>query len=159
MDVLSIELAITTLDDLNSLYVFQIDQQANLMAAFTSKDYADKEAYITKYSKFLSDPDILMCTIRLKGLVIGSISKYVMFEENEITYWIDKDYWGKGIASLALNEFLKMESARPIFGRTAFDNLASQKVLMNNGFVKIGVDKGFANARGMEIEEFIFKLV
>jgi RimJ/RimL family protein N-acetyltransferase len=51
-----------------------------------------------------------------------------------------------------------MESARPIFGRTAFDNFASQKVLMNNGFVKIGVDKGFANARGIEIEEFIFKL-
>ena len=82
-----------------------------------------------------------------------------MFGENEITYWIDKEYWGNGIASAALNEFLKLEPARPIFGRTAFDNLASQKVLLKNGFVKIGTDKGYANSRGIEIEEFIFKLV
>ena len=60
MDVLKIELAITTLDDLNSLFVFQIDHQANFMAAFTSTNYADKDAYISKYSRFLSDPDIRM---------------------------------------------------------------------------------------------------
>ena len=51
-----------------------------------------------------------------------------------------------------------MESARPIFGRTAWDNIGSQKVLEHNGFKLIGKDKGFANARKMEIEEFIFKL-
>jgi len=47
---------------------------------------------------------------------------------------------------------------RPIFGRTAFDNFASQKVLEKNGFVRIGKDKGFANARQAETEEFIYKL-
>ena len=44
-------------------------------------------------------------------------------------------------------------------GRVATDNIGSGKVLEKNGFVLIGSDKGFANARGMEIEEFIFKLI
>jgi hypothetical protein len=31
-------------------------------------------------------------------------------------------------------------------------------VLAKNGFIKIGTDKGFANARQAEIEEYIYKL-
>ena len=65
---------------------------------------------------------------------------------------------GQGIATTALNNFLKIELTRPIYGRVAFDNLGSQKVLEKCGFIKIGTDKGFANARQTEIEEFIYKL-
>jgi RimJ/RimL family protein N-acetyltransferase len=57
-----------------------------------------------------------------------------------------------------LKNFLNLETARPLFGRVAFDNLGSQKVLENCGFVKIGTDRGFANARQAEIEEFIYRL-
>lgn len=81
-----------------------------------------------------------------------------MYGDAEITYWIDKGHWGKGIATKALKKFLTIEPARPLFGRTAFDNFASQRVLKKCGFEKIGIDKGFANARGEEIEEFIYRL-
>lgn len=50
------------------------------------------------------------------------------------------------------------QHTKPIFGRVVFDNLGSQKVLEKCGFVKIVADKGFANARQTEIEEFIYKL-
>ena len=76
----------------------------------------------------------------------------------EITYWIDRKFWGRGIATKALKELLKMEPARPIFGRVAFDNFGSQKVLEKCGFEKIGSDKGFSTVRGTEIEEYIYKL-
>ena len=52
----------------------------------------------------------------------------------------------------------EIENNRPIFGRVAFDNFGSQKVLEKCNFLKIGTDKGFANARQAEIEEFIYKL-
>ena len=78
--------------------------------------------------------------------------------DTEITYWIDKKFWGQGVATKALNNFLDIETSRPIFGRVAFDNFGSQKVLEKCGFVKIGSDKGFANARQTEIEELIYKL-
>ncbi|MGI8469749.1 MAG: GNAT family N-acetyltransferase, partial [Pyrinomonadaceae bacterium] len=87
-----------------------------------------------------------------------SIAKFEMEGDTEITYWIDRNFWGKGIATTALKNFLTIENTRPVFGRVAFDNLGSQKVLEKCGFVKIGTDKGFANARQTEIEEFIYKL-
>jgi len=58
----------------------------------------------------------------------------------------------------SLKKFLAIETIRPIFGRVAFNNFGAQKVLEKCGFDKIGSDKGFANARHMEIEEFIYKL-
>jgi len=70
---------------------------------------------------------------------------------------IARKFWGKGISTTALKEFLKIEHIRPIFGRVAFDKYGSQKVLEKWGFVKIGMDKGFANVRQAEIEEFIYK--
>ena len=144
--------------DLHYFFNFQLDEEANYLAAFTPKDPTDKAAYLSKYTKLLSEPTVHMRTILVDNIIVGSISKFEMEGEAEITYWIDKNFWGKGIATTALRHFLTIEKARPIFGRTAFDNLGSQNVLEKCGFVKIGEDKGFANARQMEIEEFIYKL-
>lgn len=154
----NITLIETEKDDLNAFFQFQLDKEANYLAAFTSKDPNDKTAYIEKYTKHLADPAINMRTIKVNNVIAGSIAKFVMENEAGITYWIDRKFWGQGIATTALNDFLKIEQTRPIYGRVAFDNYGSQKVLEKCGFVKIGKDKGFANARQAEIEEFIYKL-
>jgi ribosomal-protein-alanine N-acetyltransferase len=148
----------TEVTDLAFFFIFQLDNEANYLAAFTSKDPTDKPAYLQKYTKLLNDPTINMQTIIVDNSIAGSIAKFEMEGEAEITYWIDKKFWGKGIATKALKAFLKGENSRPIFGRVAFDNFGSQKVLEKCNFVKIGTDKGFANARQAEIEEFIYKL-
>ena len=153
-----ITLTKTEKDDLNSFFQFQLDKEASYLAAFTPKDSNDKTAYIEKYSKFLTEPTINFRTIKVDDEIAGSVSKFVMEGDNEITYWIDKKFWGQGIATTALKQLLEMEPGRPIYGRVAFDNYGSQKVLEKCGFVKVGKDKGFANARQTEIEEFIYKL-
>ncbi|MBP6657238.1 MAG: GNAT family N-acetyltransferase [Bacteroidia bacterium] len=153
-----ITLTETTAADLSTLFHFQLDEDARHLAAFTNKDSKDERAYVERYSKYLTDPSINMLTIKVNNIVVGSISKFVMENEPEITYWIDRKFWGRGIASNALKEFLKIETIRPIHARVAFDNLGSQKVLEKCGFVKIGKDKGFANERQSEIEEYIYIL-
>jgi RimJ/RimL family protein N-acetyltransferase len=145
--------------DLEFFFQFQLDEQANYLAAFTAKNPADKEAYIKKYTTHLHDPTINMQTILVDGIIAGSIAKFEIEGDAEITYWIDRNFWGKGIATAALRRFLTTENARPILGRTAFDNVGSQKVLGDCGFIKIGTDTGFANARQAVIEEFIYKLL
>ena len=154
----NITLTETEEDDLNAFFLFQLDKEANYLAAFTSKDPNDKAAYIEKYTKHLADPAIHMRTIRVNGVIAGSIAKFIMENEAGITYWIDRNFWGQGIATTALSDFLKIEKIRPIYGHVAFDNYGSQKVLEKCGFVKIGMDKGFAKARQTEIEEYIYKL-
>lgn len=148
----------TEITDLNQLFEFQLDDEAGYLAAFMPKEPTDKTAYLKKMTPALSDPFINTQTIFLDGKIIGSVAKYEMGGEAEITYWINKPFWGKGIATNALKHFLNTENTRPIFGRVAFDNFGSQRVLEKCGFEKIGSDKGFANARQAEIEEFIYKL-
>ena len=154
----NITLTKTVREDLETLFQFQLDEEANRLAAFTSKDPRDKNAYIEKYAKHIADPTINMQTIKVDGEIVGSIAKFMLHGEAGITYWIDKKFWGHGIATTALRDFLKNEPARPIYGGVAFDNYGSQKVLEKCGFVKTGTDKGFANARQAEIEEYIYKL-
>ena len=158
MTTKTITLTETTTDDLHLLFEFQLDEEANYLAAFTAKDISDKVAYLEKYTKHLADPTITMRTIKANDEIVGSVAKYMMEGDAEITYGIDKKYWRQGIATAALADFLKIELARPIFGRVAFDNYGSQKVLEKCGFIRIGSDRGFANARQAEIEEYIYKL-
>jgi [ribosomal protein S5]-alanine N-acetyltransferase len=153
-----ITLTVTVKEDLNALYQFQLNEEAGFLAAFTPADRYNETAYIERYSKYLTDPKINMRTIRYGNEVVGSIAKYVMEGDAEITYWIDRKFWGQGIGTAALSSFLQIEKTRPLFARVAFDNNGSQKVLEKCGFVGIGKDKGFANARQAEIEEYIYQL-
>ena len=155
---LNIKLRPTDVADLDNLFQFQLNKEASYLAAFTPKDPTDKTAYLTKYTKLLSDPTVNNQTIIVGNVIVGSVAKFIIEGDTEITYWIDRHYWGKGIATKALKHLLEIETTRPVFGRVAFDNFGSQKVLEKCGFVRIGADKGFANARQAEIEEFIYKL-
>lgn len=76
----------------------------------------------------------------------------------EVSYWIGREFWSKGIASKALAQLLSELETRPLYARVAKDNLASIRVLEKCGFVTTSYEKGFANARGEEIEEVIMKI-
>jgi len=145
--------------DLDIFFNIQLEQEGIYMAAFTSADPSNKSAYMEKWKGLLVDPTINIRTILYNNEIAGSVSKYEIDGEAEITYWIGKKFWGKGIASESLKDFLMIEKKRPIRGRVAFDNFGSKRVLEKNGFVQIGTDRGFANARGMEIEEFVYILM
>lgn len=145
--------------DLPIFFEHQLDAEANYMAAFTSKDPANRDAFTAHWARILSDKTITIRTILVDGQVAGHVSRY---EESaghpEVTYWLGKPYWGKGIATLALRMLLSLVTERPIYARAAKDNLASLRVLEKCGFTIIGEDKGFANARGQETEEYLLQL-
>ena len=81
------------------------------------------------------------------------------FGKPEISYWIDRAHWGKGLATQALSAFLQVLSVRPLYARAAQDNVASIRVLEKCGFIISGYERGFANARGREIDEVLLELV
>ena len=143
--------------DLEIFFLNQTDEEANYMAAFTPKNPNDKQAYLSKWKKLIKDDNINMYSILVGATVVGCVVKFVMEGDAEITYAVSKEYWGKGITTEAVKKFLEKEQTRPIHGRVAFDNIGSQKILEKVGFERIGKDIGFANARGMEIEEFIYR--
>lgn len=144
--------------DLPIFFEQQLDPAANYMAAFTSKDPSDKAAFLTHWKNILLNRDIQKMTIIHNGCVAGSILKFEQFGNPEVSYWIGKQYWGKGIATGALLHFLPKIKVRPLYARAAKDNLGSIRVLEKCGFERFDEDKGYSRARGKEVEEFILKL-
>jgi RimJ/RimL family protein N-acetyltransferase len=144
--------------DLEYFFINQLDPDANHMAAFTSKDPADRDAFNAFWTRIRANNTILIKTILVDDKVVGSVLSYVDDGKPEVSYWLDKPYWGKGIATLALTEFLKTQKERPIYARAAQDNLASLRVLEKCGFVLIGQSRGYANARRAEIDEVVLEL-
>ena len=145
-------------DDLPLFFEFQLDAEANQMAAFTAKNPADYVAFQAHWSKILHDETVTVKSIILGEELIGHIASFEQFGETEVTYWLGRAYWGKGLATQALGLFLAEVTKRPIFARAVKDNVAPIRVLEKYGFQICGEDKGFANARNEEVEEYILKL-
>ena len=144
--------------DLELFYRQQLDPEANYMAAFTAKYPTDKGAFLAKWAKILDDQTIILRTIEVDGLVAGYVVCHHWFGDPEISYWLGTEFWGKGIASEALSAFLEVAAERPLLARVVKDNMGSIRVLEKNGFQRTGEDKGFSNARGEEVEEYIYRL-
>ena len=144
--------------DLDIFFAQQQDPEANHMAAFTSRDPFDRDAFDIHWTKIMSDDTIINKTILYNGQIAGNIAKFTMFNQPEIGYWIGKEFWGKGIATQALKAFLEIVTARPIFAAAAKDNLGSLRVLQKCGFVITGYDMAFSGARNQDIEEALLEL-
>lgn len=155
---LVIELRDVVEDDLPIFFTQQQDPEANHMAAFTAKDPSDKDAFMAHWAKILADKTTINQTILFEGQVAGNVAKFEFDGEPNVAYWLGKEYWGKGIATAALRELLQEVSTRPLYARAVKDNFGSIRVLQKCGFTIVGEDRGFANARGAEVEEFILKL-
>ena len=146
--------------DLPVFFQHQLDSEARQMAAFTREDPADREAFMTHWARIRADDTVTIRTILVDGRVVGFVASFVdeHLGEPEVTYWIGKKYWGRGIATKALSAFLAVQNARPLYARAAQDNVASLRVLEKCGFTVSGHERGFSNAGGQEIDEVILKL-
>jgi RimJ/RimL family protein N-acetyltransferase len=85
--------------------------------------------------------------------VVGYISSWSQEERRLIAYWIGREYWGRGIATAALAEFLGYERARPLHAFVAAHNAGSIRVLEKCGFVRIGATTGPG-----EVDECLYRL-
>lgn len=145
-------------DDLPIFFEQQQDSQANYMAAFTAESPSDRDAFMAHWEKILSKDTSSTKTILAEEKVVGHVLSFEQFGNSEVSYWLGREHWGKGIATIALAMFLDLVEVRPLYARAVKDNLGSVRVLEKCGFAIVGEDKGFANARGQEVEEFILKL-
>ncbi len=144
--------------DLDQFFNHQLDPMANHMAAFAAKNPSDRGVFNHHWQNILGDESITVRTIESDGAVVGSVLMYLNDDVPEISYWIDKAYWGQGVTTDAVGQFLKEFTARPIRARTVVDNMGSIKVLERWGFTEVGRAKDFANARGTVVEEVIMEL-
>ncbi|WP_142140385.1 GNAT family N-acetyltransferase [Acidovorax sp. SLBN-42] len=144
--------------DLDALFAFEQHEEAVRMAAFTAPDPTDRAMFDAHWRRLLADPGVDARTVRADREIVGSVARWFEDDEAEVTYWIDPAHWGQGIATRAMRLFLDAVRDRPVRARVAADNAASIAVLEKLGFRRIGSAMSYANARGTEIEEFLYRL-
>lgn len=151
----SVRLRKVTEEDLPIFFDHQRDPIANRMAAFTARDL---EAFMDHWAtKVLGDDTVTKRTILFEEEVVGNIVSFETSSERQVGYWIDRDHWGKGIASRAASLFLTgVDTRRPLHAHVAKHNVASIRVLEKCGFMIVG--EAVIVESGDQIEELILRL-
>ena len=144
--------------DFGVLFEHSRDPDAIGMAAFTSPEADDRTAFEQRWSRLRSDRSTTNKVVEIDGRVVGHIASFDLEGQREVTYWIGREDWGRGIATRALQEFLQVEKTCPLYARAASDNAASIRVLTKCGFLIVGEGRGFAHGRNEETDEVVLRL-
>jgi RimJ/RimL family protein N-acetyltransferase len=123
-------------EDLPIFFEHQLDSDATKMADFPSRDW---ETFMTHWAKIMQDDTVFIKTILFDGQVAGNIVSFAQDGRREVGFWLGKEFWGRGVATRALSEFLAQEKERPLFAHVARHNLASLRVLEKCGFTMLHV--------------------
>lgn len=142
-------------DDLPIFFEHQSDPVAAKIAAFPSRD---REAFMAHWAKIMANTNVMNRTILYNEKVAGNIASFEMDGEREIGYWVGREFWGLGVASESLKQFLGQEVRRPLFAHVAKHNIASRRVLEKCGFEIIREDKWNPIPSEGEVEEFVLIL-
>lgn len=140
--------------DLETFFTDQLDPEAVRMAAFPSRD---REAFMVIWRKIMTDTSVAARAVLLEGELAGHVVSWEQGGERKLGYWLGKAYWGKGVASAALSQFLAQFRVRPLVADVAKHNAASIRVLQKCGFAISG-EARFPLADGAYVEDYVLTL-
>jgi RimJ/RimL family protein N-acetyltransferase len=137
--------------DLEALFEHQRDPISVAMAAFPARE---REAFLAHWAKIRANPDNIIRTVVVDGSVAGNVGSWPAAAHQEIGYWFDRAYWGRGVATAAVREFLQVVPTRPLHAIVAVHNVGSIRVLEKCGFQRVEADRPIA-ADGIEEVELV----
>lgn len=143
--------------DLPIFFAHQLDPEAARLAAFPSRD---REAFLTHWTtKIIGNPASSNRTILFDGRVAGYIGSWTDADTRErlVCYWLGREFWGRGIASAAVSQFLRSQPTRPLMARVVKHNVGSIRVLEKTCFTRSG-EAAFILPDGTPSVEFIYVL-
>jgi RimJ/RimL family protein N-acetyltransferase len=133
----TVELRPVEPSDLPVFFEHQADLGAAAMVGMPSRD---REAFDAHWARILADPTGLIRTVLEDGAVAGNMLSFLRDDVREVGYWLGRSYWGRGIATAALQAFLRIETRRPLHAGVTRGNGGSVRVLEKCGFVVTGGD-------------------
>jgi RimJ/RimL family protein N-acetyltransferase len=126
--------------DIEFFYEYQADPEAAAMAAFTPRD---RDEAFAKWREIMANPALTARAVVVGDLVAGHVGSWEVDGHREVGYWIGREFWGRGIATAALRDFLEIVTERPLEGWSAPHNIGSARVLEKNGFIFDRDEEGY----------------
>lgn len=141
--------------DLEVLFEYQREPLANEMAAFPARD---RNAFLAHWKKITGDESVVAMVVVVEGRVAGHVGCWTQEGQRLVGYWIGMAYWGQGVATQMLSQFLKLVSDRPLYARVAKHNTASIRVLEKCGFLNCTKETVARSEPADGVEEVVFVL-
>ena len=141
-----------TPDDLPALFENQYDPASAAMAGVPSKEEADFYAH---RERVRANPENETRAIIVDGELAGDVVSWADEGGRHVGYRSAPRVWGRGVATAALQLFLKEITERPLNADLLQSNVGSRRVLEKNGFRLLGPDEQPAE---IEPESHYFRL-
>ena len=135
-------------NDLDAFFEHQREPEANAMAIFPPRD---RETFDAHWRRILADDTLIKKTIVHGDQVAGNVLSWQQDGQQLVGYWVGRAFWGRGLATRALQELVTELTTRPLHAWVATSNVGSIRVLEKCGFVQVG-------SRTTDVEELLFEL-
>jgi RimJ/RimL family protein N-acetyltransferase len=146
-------------DDLDAVFEMMRDPDAVAMAAFTSDDPGDRERFDAWIARQRAAEGVSLFVVTENGGFAGTAAAFTIDADREVSFWLARHAWGRGIATAALRLLVSHEAERPLFARAAAQNTASISVLTKTGFTEVSRNVDYAPGLGRDTEEIVFALL
>ncbi len=124
--------------DLEVFFEQQREEEAVRRAQFPSRD---REHFLMHWrTQVLGNSTGHTQTVTVDGEVAGNIVAWWQEGRRFVGYWLGQRFWGRGVGTAALSQFLQREQIRPLYADPFVGNTASVRLLERCGFRRVGVD-------------------
>jgi len=123
--------------DLRVFFEHQRDPEATAMAVHPARGW---DAFVSHWRhNVLGEPANEAQAILVDDQVAGYVASWERDGKRLVGYWVGREYWGRGVARAALEEFLRAhELHRPVHAYVALSNARSIRVLERCEFQRVG---------------------
>lgn len=146
-------------DDLDAIFDMMRDRDSIAMAAFTAEDPDDRHGFDAWIARERAAPDVSYSVVTENGGFAGTAAAFTVDGEREVSVWLARHAWGRGVATDALHVLVSRQPERPLYARAAAHDVGWIAVLTRAGFTEVSRSKVFAPGLGADVEEIVFALV
>ncbi|HWG64955.1 MAG TPA: GNAT family protein [Streptosporangiaceae bacterium] len=105
----------------------------------------------------VDEADRIVGRINLNGITRGA------FQSASVGYWVSESHLGQGLATCALRDVVAVAlgelGLHRLQAETLIHNVASQKVLRNNGFLPYGIAPTYLKIAGRWQDHILYQLI
>nr|WP_221377321.1 GNAT family N-acetyltransferase [Actinoplanes polyasparticus] len=121
--------------DIGTFYDHEQEPEAQRRANFTARE---RPEFVTHWiTRILGDPAVGARTVLAGDAVAGNVVSWNQNGRREVGYWLGRAFWGRGVGTRALTQYLDIETARPLHATADVGNTASIRLLERCGFGRI----------------------
>ena len=146
-------------DDVDAIFEMMRDRDAVSMAAFTSEDPDDRTTFDSWVARERADARVSYFVVTENGGFAGTAAVFTVDRDREVSVWLARHAWGRGVATAALLLLVSHEAERPLYARAAAHNARAIAILAKSGFTEVSRNPVFAPGVGEPSEEIVFALL